>query len=291
MLRRLALLSLLALGVSALCTRPEPLVLGSFNIRMFPEAGTDLEAVARAIAELDADAIAVQEIVDEATFKRVLARAGELSGRRYDVVLEPAHCPRRGERFNVGVVHDTRVLAVIESRMLGEFTCPEGQPAGMVALLAASDGRRLALASVHFSANNSAPRREERMAQWAWIAAELPELRAELDAPVVVAGDFNSTGYLVEDDPERRFIDTLLAQQGLQLPTAGLGCSMYWKPKKSRTYEVSLLDHFVAPRELKLGRASALGMCAELACAPQRDAPAAWRHVSDHCPVRVELAY
>ena len=128
------------------------------------------------------------------------------------------------------------------------------------------------------------------MAQWAWLVAALPELRAELGAPVIVAGDFNSTGYLVDSDPERRFIDALVERHGLQLPTGALACSMYWKPRKS-SYEVSLLDHVLAPRELALGPAEALGMCAELACAPQTEPPAAWRTVSDHCPVRVPLRF
>ena len=283
MLRRLALVSLLVLAALAFCERPAPLALGSFNIRMFPNAKTDLEAVAHAIAGLDADAFAVQEIVEPRVFQRVLERASAISGRRYRVALEHAHCPRRGTNFYLGVVHDADKLALIESRLLGEFTCPEGQPAGMLAHLRASDGRRLALTSLHLSAG------DKRMAQWAWLAAALPDLRAELDAPVILAGDFNSTGYLVERDLERRFIDTLVERSGLQLATARLACSMYWKPPRSATYEVSLLDHIVAPRELELGPAQVMGMCAELACAPQTGMPTAWHEVSDHCPVRVEL--
>lgn len=289
MLRRLALVSLVILATFALCDRPAPLVLGSFNIRMFPNQDTDLEAVAGAIAELDADAFAVQEIVEPRVFQQVLDRASALSGRHYQVALQPAHCPRRRGNTHVGVVHDTLELALVESRLLGEFTCPEGQPAGMLALLRANDGRRLALASLHFSAGDGGTTREERMAQWTWLVDALPDLRAELGVPVILAGDFNSTGYLVEHDPERRFIDALVERNGLQLATAELACSMYWKPPRSKTYEVSLLDHLLAPRELELGPAEALGMCAELTCAPQTTKPAAWQRISDHCPVRVEV--
>jgi len=286
-LRRLALVALVLLAPLARCARPGPMVLGSFNIRMFPDVDTDLEAVAGAIVELGADAFAVQEIVDPRVFQRVLDRASALSGRHYQVALETAHCPRRRGDHHVGVVHDLDKLALIESRLLGDFTCPNGQPAGMFALLRATDGQRLALASVHFTAGGTRDARAEREAQWAWLVDALPALRAELGAPVIVAGDFNSTGYLVEDDPERRFIDALVERHALQLPSARLACSMYWKP--NATYEPSLLDHFLAPRELDLGPAEALGMCAELACASQTQEPAAWRAVSDHCPIRVEL--
>lgn len=287
MLRRLALLAVVLVAPLALCPRPTPVVLGSFNIRMFPDVDTDLEAVASAIVELDADAFAVQEIVDPVAFKTVLDRASARSDRRYQVALETAHCPRRRGNHHVGVVYDADKLALIASRLLGEFTCPNGQPAGMVALLRATDGRRLALASVHLSAGNTAAQRAERRAQWTWLVDALPDLRAELDAPVLVAGDFNSTGYLVDDDPERRFIDALVERHTLQLPTARLACSMYWRPDS--TYEPGLLDHVLAPRELELGPAEALGMCAELACAPQTEMPAAWQAISDHCPIRVEL--
>lgn len=288
MLRRLLLVALVLLAPLALCSGPAPLVLGSFNIRMFPGQHTDLEAVADAIVELDADAFAVQEIVDPRALQEVLARASARSGRHYQVALQTAHCPRRSGNHHVGVVYDRYAFSLLESRMLGEFTCPEGQPAGMFALLRAMDGRRLALASVHFTANDAPKTRAERMAQWTWLADALPDLRAELDARVIVAGDFNSTGYLIAEDPERAFIDGLVKTRGLQLPTATLECSMYWQPKKG-TFEPSLLDHVLAPGELELGPASALGMCAALACAPQTEAPAAWRSVSDHCPIRVEL--
>lgn len=288
MLRRLALLALVLLAPLALCPRPTRVVLGSFNIRMFPNPDTDLDQVVRAIVELDADAFAVQEIVDPLAFQTVLDRASASAGRHYQVALETALCPRRRGNIHVGVVHDRDKLTLLESRLLGEFTCPKGQPSGMLALLRATDGRRLALASVHFTAGDARAQREERAAQWTWLAAALPDLHAELDAPVLVAGDFNSTGYLVEHDPERRFIDNLVARHDLQLPTASLACSMYWKPKTPH-YEPSLLDHFLAPRELALGEPEALGMCAELACAPQKDRPAAWQNISDHCPIRIEL--
>ncbi len=286
MLRRLALVALVLLAPFALCPKP-PLALGTFNIRMFPANTTDLEAVVAAIVELDADAFAVQEIVDPVAFQRVLDRASARSGRRYQARLESARCPRRRGDLHVGVVHDANKLAALESRLLGDATCPEGQPSGMLALLRASDGRRLALASVHFTAGDGKNPRAERAAQWTWLIDALPELQAEFDAPVIVSGDFNSTGFLREHDPERRFIDDLVERHALQLPTAELACSMYWKPRT--TYEPSLLDHVLAPRELRLGPARALGMCAELACAPQASEPAAWRTISDHCPVRVEV--
>lgn len=279
----------LIVGSMALCRTP-PLVLGTFNIRRFPAAQTDREQVARAIAELDADAFAVQEIVDAGAFQRVLERAGELTGRDYQADLELARCPGLQDWVFLGVVYDANELTRIGARSLGDGDCPKGQPIGRLTQLRAGDGRELALASVHLPASAGEKAQAERRAQWSWLARALPGLERELRAPVVVAGDFNSTGFLNEESAERRFIDELLGRHALQLPTAELACTEYWQPdKKVAEYRVSALDHVLAKESLEFGEAEVLGMCAALACAPQTAMPPAYTQVSDHCPVRVLL--
>lgn len=276
------------------CGRTPPLVLGTFNIRLFPGAQTDPGAVAAALAELDADALAVQEIRDPAAFALVLQQASALAGRRYAMALSSSCRPRKNERLNLGVVYDAARVELLAHRPLtnGE-TCPEGQPPAVLALLRPRGGPPLALASVHFQSGNKSEHLATRRRQWAWLVETLPRLEAELAAPVVVAGDFNSTGFLDPRHAERRFIDALIADHGLQLPTAQLGCSMYWRPPEKQQrrphYEASLLDHVLAPRGLAFARAEPLGMCAALSCAPHTATPPGFDTVSDHCPVRVEL--
>src|SRR5690606_19553672 len=106
-----------------------PLVLGTFNIQTFPHGETDPAAVAAALAELDADAVAVQEIRDVAAFEAVLAQASALSGRRYAATLALSCRGRQhGERLRVGVVYDAARLELAASRPLSEGeTCPPGQ--------------------------------------------------------------------------------------------------------------------------------------------------------------------
>nr|WP_276598939.1 endonuclease/exonuclease/phosphatase family protein [Nannocystis sp. SCPEA4] len=273
------------------CRREAPLVLGTFNIQTFPHAKTDREAVAAALAELDADALAVQEIRDLGAFQATLDRASALAGRRYAAVLTPSCRGNKQGRLHVGVVYDTARLELADFRALSKGdSCPAGQAPGLVASLRAGDGRKLALASVHFTPNGNERSFRERQGQWKWLTSILPALREELGAEVVVGGDFNSTGYDDETSAERRFIDELVAEQGLQLPTGALGCSMYWKPdpKKPR-WEPSLLDHVLAPKDMSFGTPETLGMCAALACEVQSSEPEVMRRVSDHCPVRIEL--
>jgi hypothetical protein len=288
--RRLALLALATLALLSLCERPSPLVLGTFNIENFPDVFTDRDGVAAALAALDADAFAVQEIGDVAAFGSVLADAGARTGRRWAAVFTP-YCRARSDlRMNIGIVYDRDRLELRTLRPLtaGE-TCPKGQVPGLAAAFESADGRRLALASVHLTALDHDRAHEARRAEWSWLAAELPGLTAELGAPVILAGDFNSTGWLDPTSTEHRFITALLADRALQLPTGHLGCSAYWNQRAAARWDISLLDHFVAPAGLSFKAAESLGMCAELACAPQDGPPSDWTRVSDHCPVRVVL--
>jgi endonuclease/exonuclease/phosphatase family metal-dependent hydrolase len=280
---------LVAIALLLWCRREAPLVLGTFNIQTFPHQKTVSEAVAAAIAELDADAVAVQEIQDLGKFQATLDRASALAGRRYAAALTPS-CRGRsnGTRLHVGVVYDTARLELVKIRALSKGDkCPLGQAPGLVASLRSSSGRALALASVHFTPGGQSERFADRVRQWKWLASILPALREEFGAEVVVAGDFNSTGYLRERSDERGFIDKLVAEEGLQLPTGTLGCSMYWKTRGR--WEASLLDHVLGSKDLSFGTPEALGMCAALACATQSAEPPTMATVSDHCPVRVEL--
>lgn len=286
---RIALVLGLILGLILVCGTRESLTLGTFNIRTFPDHGADLEAIAQAIAELDADAFAVQEIVDVAAFDRVLARASALTGRRYEAALVASHCRKTAPmELHVGVVHDARRLDRSEYGQLGDPACPLGQPAAMYATFERDDEPLLVLASTHLHAGDSSDRRALRSQQWRWLMDALPALRARLGAPVIVAGDFNSTGFLGEADPEREMIDRLIDEHDLQLPTAALPCTMYWRRAPGR-FDVSVLDHVVVPEGLAAFDAEALGMCARLSCVPQEDAPTEYDAVSDHCPVRVRV--
>lgn len=291
--RRLFVLLLAAIALLLWwCHRPPPLVIGTFNIREFPGETTDPEAVAAAIAELDADAFSVQEIEDTRVFLEVLRFLRAPTGRHYKMALAPSCRGRKSrERLNLGVVYDAARIELAAFRSLsGGEACPTGQPPAAIALLRPRGGPPLALASVHFTSGGDPKDLAAREAQWRWLVDQLPRLEAEFGAPVIVAGDFNSTGFLEPDHHERRMIDGLLEAHDLALPTATIGCSEYWRPNRtSGPYVASLLDHILLPSALASSRPEVLGMCAALACAPQQDAPPGYATISDHCPVRVAL--
>lgn len=280
---------LAALALLWLCGGPRsPVALGTFNIRMFPEDKTDTAGVVAAIAELNADAFAVQEIRGALAFQEVVRAAAARTGRDYRVALETYCKPRAEGPMYLGVVYDASRLELRARRSLEPWSgCDADQPHGMVASLA-GDGREFALASIHFKAGSTKRDIEIRRQQWAWLTAQLAGLREELGLPVVLAGDFNSTGYR-EGGEERGFIDDAVRVGKLEVATEELGCSMYWPPVKSGPYVTNVLDHVLVSEGLEVETAEALGMCARLRCTPQEQAPIEWQTVSDHCPVRVSL--
>lgn len=283
------MLALLVVALWWRCGRQAAVSLGTFNIRTFMDTHTDPRAVAAALVELDADAFAVQEIRDIEPFERVVADAGARLGRDYAATLMPYCDAYQGRPIYLGVVVDRARLERVGQRWFADGErCAPGQPSGMLVVLGGQDGRRFALASVHMKAGGAPQDHAVRRRQWGWLTAALPRWMAELGAPVVVVGDFNSTGYLQVDSDERRFIDRTLAEHQLQLPTGGLDCTEYWQDEPGH-YAVSLLDHVLAPEVLTFTEPRVLGMCAALACEPQERAPDGFDEVSDHCPVKIAL--
>ena len=148
-------------------------------------------------------------------------------------------------------------------------------------------GQRLGVLSVHLRPfpDGFDARRE----QWARVVERLGEIERRYDAPVLALGDYNSTGFRGEPPQEREFVEGTVAEAGYRLPTAGLACTEYWRPKGDPgPYRPSILDHVVATRGD--WQAEVHGMCERLACSPTD--PAAmdpdYFSVSDHCPVVVK---
>ncbi len=283
MLARSSMLA--ALALLAGCS--SPVTVATFNIRFFPEPGTDLDRVAERLVELDASVIAVQEIRDARAFGEVLEDASQHTGRDYHLLIGP--CGGEGEYITTGVVVDASTWTVLEHTGYpdlhpeGEGTCGRNQ-AGTLVMLEDRSGKRLGVLSVHL---RPFPKDfDVRREQWARVLERMGEIERRYDAPVLALGDYNSTGFRGEPAEERPFVERTVADAGYQLTTAGLACTEYWRPKDDPgPYRPSMLDHAVATRGE--WQAEVHGMCQRLACAPM-DPDAIdpdYLVVSDHCPV------
>lgn len=275
----------LALALWWLCSgsAPAPVVVGAFNIQVFPNVRTDLDRVAERITELDADLFAVQEIADVARLEQVLAAASVATGRQ----LRFAHASYCGyPELYIGVVYDAaRYRLAGERRYTTPEMCRRGHPTAYLAVLETAQGERVGMLSVHMKAGGDDAAHRIRRTQWRALVRTFAAAERELAIPIVAAGDFNSTGFLDDSLGEREFIDRTVAAAGLELVTRDLPCTMYWRPHgPGGPYVPNTLDHILVRRG-RWDRARSLGMCQRHACQVQSEPIPDWEQVSDHCPV------
>lgn len=267
-------------------------VLGTFNIRLFPDRGTDPGTVAERIAELGADVFMVQEIRDYAAFDAMLADASARCNRDYVASLGPM-C--RTSELRLGVVHDRHLYREVVRRTQAQLdpqarcSCRDGHPPALLSVLEGDDGQRLAAMSVHLQYGGRRWMYRSRRDQWHHLVESIGRVRAEFGTRLAVAGDFNSTGYVDDDRGERRFIQRMVAEADMVLATADVGCTAYWRPnRRTRDYSPSMLDHILLS-EPPAQPVEVLGMCAQLGGRrrPADQGNPDFHVVSDHCPLRV----
>jgi endonuclease/exonuclease/phosphatase family metal-dependent hydrolase len=265
--------------------------LATFNIEMFPHGGTALVRVAEALAEADADIVAVQEIRSAAALSVTLAVASAHTDRRWTAVL--AECV--GEiGLATGLVYDAARWRPVVVREYPELLpidprrprCPTTELSGMFAVFDDGDVR-LGVLSVHFRPFPSGF--AQRQVQWRRALSIARDIEAEFGVPVAVLGDTNSTGWFAtQPSAERTFIHAVTAEFGFAIATTKVPCSEYWRPGGEGDYHPSMLDH-VATRGGAWSSAHVMGHCARMACgvtAPHA-MDDAYFAVSDHCPVVV----
>lgn len=281
--------------------------IGSWNVRWFPdgkpgkrpaaEGGVDLEWLACAIAYLNVDALAVQEM--KATpharqaLDRVLASLGRHMGGKWQTELDA--CDNLAGQ-HVGVLWNTaRARAkpgvVLPSLNAHGEACKDQLRPGMSVHL---DFGPLDFHLVSVHAKSGTKRRDLELRARALAGLDAARrVLAATDEDVIVAGDFNTMGCRhcsprVEAARELEDFDRALAAQSaplVRLP-ASEACSQAYGPHGA------LLDHVLVSARLfprvVAGRATISGFCAAEACRLARQPPAE-SALSDHCPVLVDI--
>ena len=182
---------------AALLTGPAPVVaqmesdpdvvrILAYNVKhgLGMDGQVDLERIASVIRSLEPDIVTLQEI-DSVTTRTGLedqaARLGELTGMR---ALFGGFMDYRGGRYGMAMLSRYPVVEW-ENHRLPDGAEPRSALAARVELLRPGYGQapQVVVVGVHLYANA-----EERLAQ----AARLLELFADEEAPVILAGDFNS---------------------------------------------------------------------------------------------------
>ena len=276
----------------------------TWNIRFFPEPSTDIERTGEVLADLDADLIAVQEIADSSALasmldqvNSLLARqareSGQGSSRHYDYEL--AESGGHGGQF-VGYVYDENSVELSDVKTLKSLQMtPDLRPGLFARVKSKRGGLDFQVIVMHTDSGTRDRDYQNRVRFLDSLGVELGERRAA-DADVIVLGDLNTMGRLAEDglgrvgwDEEIANLDRRAAEMGLSRLPNSPSCTEYYRGRGS------FLDHILvstAMAEAPAGSvARVFGYCAEADCQPidQENMPYDYVHVSDHCPVVIDL--
>lgn len=282
--------------------------IGTWNVRWFPKGTkdgrdegqrTDVAFLACAIAWIDVDLLALQEILDDPEGRRaaleLIERLDAHTGGRHRLELDA--CSGSG-RQHVGFLWDEARVALRDVRSIAELNpagsmCAASLRPGLGAHARFADGRDLHVITVHLDSGDTARDFNRRAASVEALGPVLRGLRAR-DRDALVIGDYNTMGCArcaeaVAAGEELAQLDARLRALGLERlePPELERCTHYYRGRPSP------LDLAVVSPEL--GRAVAAvrveGVCGALGCGkpPAGATPAALRSLSDHCPLIVEL--
>ncbi len=283
--------------------------LATWNLRWFPDGtpevrakdGVDLEWLSCAIASLELDVIAVQEVkrtpLAKQALAQLLANLTSLSGATYGAELDACGLD---DDAHVGFIYNRERVTVDtwqDYPSLNPYgvSCQGRLRTGFGGYFKFANGPDLNLISVHLKSGSDERSYTLRRQSLAGLKTALD--RAYVPNPDddrVVLGDFNTMGCsdcvpVVSQASELQTLSQELLAMGAQardLPT-DLQCSEYYLGQPS------LLDHVVAAgpfSEFAPGaRVRVSGYCGVAKCAGFLTPPPAYVGLSDHCPLVFEL--
>jgi endonuclease/exonuclease/phosphatase family metal-dependent hydrolase len=262
-----------------------------------PTLRTDIEWLACAVATLEVDALALQEILDDADGR---AAAVELTTQldaltQGDWKLELDDCSGRG-RQHVGLLWNQKRVVLadvgpIEALNPTGSACGSGLRPGLSAHARFATGIDAFLVVLHLDSGQAERDWKHRAQSVEAFTQALAPLRSR-DDDLIVLGDYNTMGCdrctpVVSAEQELAKLDELLARAKLsRVQLEPHACSHYYRNR------VGLLDHIAVSEGLRgRTRATTRGVCDELACKapPRGEHILAWDTLSDHCPQVVEL--
>ena len=282
--------SLGLIGNSEVPQKTQSLRLVTWNLHNFPNAQQNLERIQSTILGLNADLIAVQEVVNKdalaqlfPTWQLYLSQAGGRGHQKLGVLVNP---------------ETIEVIGLPQEHPELSFS-GDLRPAYSLYVRARHLPLDFHVVVVHLKARSVGF--EIRQTQWNalnHILAQLPQQSpGQGDQDIILLGDFNMTGPENESaDVELEELQAILGAQNLVPIENPAGCSVYWDGQRRDAWkEPSLLDMIWVtglPRE-SLSTAQALTHCDHYRCQPFRSTKAYpeldYEAMSDHCPVMLDI--
>lgn len=268
------------------------LKLSTFNIRNFDDAShvTDVEKLRKLLLEVDADLFGVQEIVDVKDFQA-------LAKKLPDYQFVASHCGGGGKQ-KLGYLYRTTkltLLSVDEIAEIGNLDSSSSRGCGSLrpifkALFQTNDGEQFTAMNVHLKAGSGERNYNRRHAQYRILEKFMNEAKKEIK-DLVVFGDFNTTGYILEDKDYHAFQE-MLDGSSVQDLGKDLECTSYWTgpDRRSPYHQSSVLDHILTTERFlgkRVKEVSLYAHCKKMDCKDARPSELGdiYLKVSDHCPV------
>lgn len=281
----------------------DKLRVATWNIRFFPDGNmdmsrsdTDLAWLSCAIAWMNADIIALQEIRDTAEAKQawesVLDGLEAYTGSEWAVDLQD--CGALSVQ-HVGFLWNTDRLTLTDAEDLWQFNgkagngddpCTGSLRPGRYGYVKSAGGLDFHIISVHSDSGTNESDFTHRRAVVERIDSAVTPYLSE-DSDVIILGDWNTMGtssLSAEDE-----IELMKNSINLVFLKAVPECSEYYRG------HAGLLDHIMVSKnmsELETSSATAIGYCSSISCdrLDPDDMPLAYRSLSDHCPLFVDIA-
>lgn len=288
----------------------------AWNVHWFPDGvapgqgpirhPTDLAWLACSLAWLDADVIALEELLTHTrgreALDEVVRRLSALTGLPWRASVSPCaqwDLQHQGFLYNSARVtaRSLRNFDWVTGRTSAEARCDITERPAYMGYFSVRGGADFHLGALHLKSGVDARSFGLRARARGLFDAVAADARAAVrDDDLLLVGDFNTMGCTADDcrpwvDSEEEVAAQAAAVQprGFRQLAASQACTEY----DGETGHV--LDHVVASRSAREvpSRAAVTvgGYCAELRCAalPSRSTTRVQRDVSDHCPVLVEL--
>ncbi|MDA8793822.1 hypothetical protein N9N67_11290 [Bacteriovoracaceae bacterium] len=280
----------------------------SYNIRVFEPnmvkgyEVTDLGELGKIISRMNSEFISVQEIRNKQAFKKFIKK----NYKHYEVVL--GSCGGTG-RQHVGFVYDKRVFRKVSTyedmrfsdiprkasvkRSRGSLGCGSLRSVLVGRFQYLATGRYFYAVGVHLKAGGTPSSMERRWVQYNLLVKLVKELTSSKIKDIVIMGDFNTTGYLEENEDYDRF-KQMLSRAKLKELSRDAPCSAYWNKDRNEYRYPNKLDHVVANSGFLRkypSRSQTFSHCKKVRCdiVTETKLGTSYEKVSDHCPVNVSF--
>ncbi|MCP4913997.1 MAG: hypothetical protein GY909_12875 [Oligoflexia bacterium] len=294
--------TVLFFGLSLVASAAPALKLATYNIRNFgarelhsnqKSTKSEQSSLRWQLNKLNADLIAVQEVVDDREFINFI----KSNYSKYGVVL--SKCGGNG-RQKLGFVYNKNnldLLSYSEDASLKEYEpCHEGlRPAFIANFKFKKNKSTFTAIGVHLKAGGYPESIQMRAKQYKILSQIIRKQKSKNRQRLIVLGDFNTTEYKSRNQHYRKFVKFVRDNQLTDF-SEEVECTSYWNGgEDDGIFHSSLLDHILVSdsflNQFWTYEVTNHAHCKANRCRQEREESLGFtfKEISDHCPIMATL--